>query len=643
MRALVFSLLIVSFFIPTQILANNGSNVKPLPFEAYGKLPTKSMVVISPEASRVAYRDTSTDIDFLIVIDLTKGEVVASANISEVNPNHMYFIDEDLLILVASDHKKLIGFRGRHEVSVAFSFNVKNNKVQQLLTAGSGIYEGQTELGNIVGVSDDKKYAYMPAWQTKGNYSLFKVNLKKRRKPKLAKKGTHDTVDFFIGEDGEILARERYDNKKDLHRVEAYQYGEWREIYRETAPIPTKGFYGLTPDRKHLVMKGFDPKSERWAYYKMALENGEISEPIFAREWHDVEHVLTDINRIVYGVKYSGFKPSYEFFSKKLNARIKGINKVLPNNGVSITDYTPDWEKIVLYMDGAASSGDYLLYNAGNLNLLVSERPDIPPEAVNSVRTVTVEARDGLKIPTLLTLPNNTQIRNLPAIMLPHGGPEAYDRIGFDWLAQYFASQGYLVVQPQFRGSSGFGEHHLQMGHGEWGRKMQDDLTDALKSLADEGVIDPKRVCIVGASYGGYAALAGAAFTPEQYKCVVSINGVSDIDRMLTKGKRKYGSDHWVVSYWEKIIAEGEVKEDHLAQISPINHIEKIVAPVLLVHGSYDQVVPIKQSEEMFDELEDADKKVTFVELEKGDHHLSKGENRMKALKAIDRFVKTHI
>jgi dipeptidyl aminopeptidase/acylaminoacyl peptidase len=294
-------------------------------------------------------------------------------------------------------------------------------------------------------------------------------------------------------------------------------------------------------------------------------------------------------------------------------------------------------------MDGEQSSGDYVLYQDGAINFLTSARPQIPAQAVHGVQEYNFKARDGLIIPSLVTMPLGVKAKNLPAIMLPHGGPESYDKLGFNWMTQYFASQGYVVIQPQFRGSKGFGPAHLMQGRGQWGREMQDDLTDAVNDLVAKGTIDKSRVCIVGASYGGYAALAGAAFTPELYKCVVSINGVSDVERMLYTEQRDHGSDHWVVSYWQEVIANGEVKQDHLAQISPINHVMKIKAPVLLIHGELDQTVPLKQSAEMFDELEDANKKVTFIELDNGDHYLSKEVNRVKALKAIDNFIKQYI
>jgi dipeptidyl aminopeptidase/acylaminoacyl peptidase len=390
-------------------------------------------------------------------------------------------------------------------------------------------------------------------------------------------------------------------------------------------------------------MQAQEQNHKRWSYYTMALADGKISEPIFNRADKDVEASLMGLDRVLHGVRYSGFVPSYEFFDERLNARLRGIKQALPNNGFTISDFTPDWSQIIFYMDGELSSGDFLLYKDGGLSLLAAARPEIKPEAVHQVETVNIKARDGLIIPTLLTLPHSTKKEKLPAIMLPHGGPESYDKKGFDWLAQYFASQGYLVIQPQFRGSTGFGWQHQEKGRGQWGLKMQDDISDAIKDLAAKGTIDADKVCIVGASYGGYAALAGAVFTPELYQCVVAINPVADVELMLDKDKSRYGDDNEVVSYWQDVLKKDKLPAGHLASISPINYVEKVSAPVLLIHGEQDKSVSIEQSENMFDLLEDANKKVTFIKLYKGDHQLSKAANRLQALKAIETFVKTHI
>ena len=172
---------------------------------------------------------------------------------------------------------------------------------------------------------------------------------------------------------------------------------------------------------------------------------------------------------------------------------------------------------------------------------------------------------------------------------------------------------------------------------------MQQDLTDSVNQLVAEGKVDPERVCIVGSSYGGYAALAGATFTPDLYRCVVAINGVSDVEEMLDYEEDEHGDDHWVVSYWQDVVNKRKLEDEFLEKISPINHVKSVKAPILLIHGEIDKVVPIEQSEDIFDELEDEDKDVTFVELEDEGHHLSSGKTRFQALEAIDKFINKYM
>lgn len=609
----------------------------------YSKLPTLSLFTISPSGKYLSYRQVNDNSDYIIVNDLEKNKMISIVNVKGVDPDDSYFIDDERLILVVSENMRLHGYSGRHEVSAAFSYNIESKKLHQILTAGKGIYSGQTRLGNVVGVSTDKKYAYMTAWKKKSDFSLLKVDLTKKKRPKRYKRGTAHTNDFFVDSDGKVLARESFNNSSNKHKLEAMHDGQWITIYEKKTDIPEVSFNGVTPDSLSLVMSKHNDEFGRWAYHTISLKDGAVSAPIFSKENKDVESVIVDINRVVYGVRYSGFKPSYEFFDNKLNRRIRGINAAFPDNAITIIDYTPDWSTIIFSLQGTDSSGEYYRYNGGNVTLLARARPHIARDKVNLVQITHYKARDGLNIPTLLTLPKGIKANNLPAIMLPHGGPESYDRLRFDWLSQYFTNQGYAVIQPQFRGSKGFGSPHKHAGRGEWGRKMQNDLTDGVDAFAKQGIIDPKRVCIVGASYGGYAALAGAAFTPDIYQCAVSINGVSDIELMMNNDRRKYGRDHWVISYWDKVIKNKKLDDDHLENISPINSVDKISIPVLLIHGERDLVVSVRQSEKMLDEMEDANKNVEFVELDKGNHYLSDAKNRAIALDAISKFVKKHI
>ncbi|WP_100656771.1 alpha/beta hydrolase family protein [Alteromonas flava] len=631
------ALFLFAFLFPTY--ANNTL----IPVEAYGALPSTSLFSISPSGQLVAFRDVSGEYDLLVVQNRMNGELIRAARIDNINPNTLYFVSDNVVILVATKNIKLPGYKGRHDSSWAYAFNLETGGINALLEQGFGIYKGQTQLGRIIGISPDKKYAFMPAYESPGRYNLYKVNLENKRKPKVYQRGTADTDDFFLNNQGEVIARERFNNEENLHRIEARINDEWVEIYREETDIRTKGFSGVTSDQQHLVFSSYSDYSDRRAYYTMALADGSISAPLFHDDNKDVSHLITDLQRVVHGAAFSGFEPSYYFFDEKLNARMRGINKAMPENSFAIKDYSDNWQNIIFFMQGKDSVGEYILYAKGALQLLASSRPDIPVDSVSPVVEQVITARDGLKIPTLVTIPRGKTASKLPAIVMPHGGPASHDSKGFDYLAQFFANRGFIVIQPQFRGSSGFGRAFRYAGHGEWGRKMQDDVTDTVLALTEEGKIDPQRVCIVGGSYGGYAALAGAAFTPELYRCAVSINGVSDVERMLKDERKDYGSDHWVVAYWEDAISRGEVDESHLAAISPINHVSQIQAPILLIHGEYDESVPIKQSERMLDALEDADKTVEFLELEDGNHFLSSAQNRMRAMQAIAAFVEKHM
>ncbi|MFW8591276.1 alpha/beta hydrolase family protein [Glaciecola sp. 2405UD65-10] len=639
MRALLLTILLVcvSPFLYSQ--------AQQLPFSTYGNLESKSMYAVSPSGKYVAFRqtDAKSKRDLVLVVDALTGELINGVDVAEVNPNELYFVAEDKLIMVVTQNKKIGGYDGRHEISFAFAFNVSTSSLFQMMAAkGEKLTPGQTRLGTVLGISHDKKYAFMPAYDTDGDYNLYRVRLDKRSSPRIHKRGTRDTIDFFVGANDELIARESYNNKSNKHSIQSYLSGKWVDVFEQTTDYITTGFVGIAADQKSLVMSKTGENGLR-AYYSLSLIDGSISEPLFSNEQKTVESPITDINRVVHGAQYAGFKPTYEFFEPKLNARLRGLAKALPEFTSRIVDYTDDWENIIFYADGENNAGSYLMYKAGALSILAKTRPNIPVDGIANVKIHEYKARDGVLIPTLLTYPKNIEAKNLPAIMMPHGGPESYDKMHFDYLAQYFANRGYLVIQPQFRGSTGFGARHTLIGRGEWGRKMQDDLSDGVEHLASMGVIDPSKVCIVGASYGGYAALAGAVFTPDLYKCVIAINGVFDLPQMLRSERASYGRNHWVIAYWDDVMAGGKFDKDHLNAISPINHASKVKAPVLLVHSSYDKVVPWQQSDDMFDELEDAEKDVTFVKLEKGDHSLSSAETRLKAMQAIDTFMQKHM
>jgi dipeptidyl aminopeptidase/acylaminoacyl peptidase len=269
------------------------------------------------------------------------------------------------------------------------------------------------------------------------------------------------------------------------------------------------------------------------------------------------------------------------------------------------------------------------------------EYPALADAPLGEVRSLSYKARDGTSIPAYLTLPPGAAQKNLPLVVLPHGGPEARDEYEFQWWPQFLATRGYAVLQPQFRGSTGYGDAFRRAGYGQWGGLMQDDVTDGVKAMIEQGIADPKRVCIVGASYGGYAALAGAAFTPDLYRCAVSVSGVSDLPAMLGTERTQSGDESNSVAYWKESI--GSPYDKNVIERSPARAAQQVRIPILLIHGLDDTVVPIAQSETMARELDKAGKPYSFVKLTGEDHWMSRAETRLEIMKEIEKFLGSNL
>lgn len=257
---------------------------------------------------------------------------------------------------------------------------------------------------------------------------------------------------------------------------------------------------------------------------------------------------------------------------------------------------------------------------------------------------VTYTARDGTELWGYLTRPANAEGAQ-PLVVMPHGGPESRDSFQFDLIVQFFATRGYSVFQPNFRASEGSGYSFAQAGHRQWGRRMQDDVTDGVRHLIEAGRADAGRICIVGASYGGYAALAGGAFTPELYRCVVAIAPDADLVQMLDEERRQQGRNSIGYAYWATIVGDANRDQAELIAMSPARHAENFRAPVLLIHGSADWIVRVEQSEVMHRALQRAGREVRFVRVEDEDHYLLWWErpNRQRLFEEMEQFLAAHL
>lgn len=618
------------------------------PVEAYGTLPFVSQMDLSPDGTRLALKVVDGEQIGLIVLQID-GERLLTMDMTEQRARGIRFVDNDHLLVWLSETTRANMSRYEFDFSGVVSVNISEGKAQQLFYRTRDLHPRQSSLGRVVGMNPETRELYMPAYEgdtAVPYFNLYRNELMQSRGWKVVEGSSH-TIDWFVTEDGTPLAREDMSGRSDTYEVLHYEDRRWHTIYEEEAETPPISVIAVTPERDGLYFISSGANDGAYdALYKLGFD-GEISGPFLGREAADIDQVYTDWNRVFQGVRYSGMMPSYQFSDPVLQANVDKMLARASDAAFYIQAWSEDYSRILVRAYDGHSADRYLLYDVESDQLLglPARYQNIPDEAVGPYRAFTYSAQDGLEIPAIITYPpSSAETRSmLPTIVLPHGGPAAYDKIDFDWMVQYFASRGYLVFQPNFRGSSGFGYDFQTAGDGEWGGKMQDDITDGVRELIAAGLTDPDRICIVGASYGGYAALAGGAFTPDLYKCVISIAGVSDLEEMLDWITRRRGHSHWTLSYWEKTIGNGETRNDWLDARSPSQNAEAFTAPVLLIHGDDDTVVPLDQSQRMRRALNRAGKEVEFVRLRGEDHWLSDGETRIETLRAIDSFLAKHM
>ncbi len=297
--------------------------------------------------------------------------------------------------------------------------------------------------------------------------------------------------------------------------------------------------------------------------------------------------------------------------------------------------------------DGPVRPGTYYLYDwqKKTMENLGAFFPGLPAEKLGTMERITIKARDGLDIPAYVTHPPGAPKGPLPLVVLPHGGPQARDNFDFDTWSQVLATRGYLVLQPNFRGSGGYGVAYEEAGFGQWGDKMQDDIIDGVKQLIAAGEVDPKRICIFGASYGGYAALIQGAQNPDLYKCVVSWAGISDLGAMLRKEKGGIFVGERSPAYDHDLKAVGDLDADkaRLARTSAVTYAATYGPPVLLIHGADDTNVSPDQSREMNNALKAAGREVKLTLVKEEDHGGWSREHEQAAITEVVAFIEAHI
>lgn len=413
---------------------------------------------------------------------------------------------------------------------------------------------------------------------------------------------------------------------------------EWLPLGQLTSgSVGWSGFNPYAVDQKLNVAYGFDDKDGRQALYKVSLDGSMTRDLVLARPDVDVSGLVRigRQNRVV-GASFVTDRRETEFFDPELRKLGLAIGKAMPGRIVTFVDASADESKLLLFAGGDSYPGVYYLFDKTTRKLqdLAAARPQLEGVKLATVKAITYPAADGTLIPGYLTLPPGSDGKNLPAIVMPHGGPSARDDWGFDWLAQYFVQRGFAVLQPNYRGSSGYGAQWFQKNGFQSWRTAVGDVNDGGRWLEQQGIAAPGKLAIVGWSYGGYAALQSGVLDPDLFKAVVAIAPVTDLEALR--------AEHLNFTNYLQV-SEFIGKGPHVAEGSPAQNAAAIKAPVLLFHGDLDTNVGVGESRLMERKLRDAGRKVEYVEFKGLDHHLSDDTARTEMLGKADTFLKASL
>ena len=638
------TLLIISFFVCTLSFAKTA-NAKP-DVTSFGNLPEVSKMALSPNGRHIAYlhvKNGRTDVLVRDLLDLARSP--QGLDVSKVKIRNLKWANDRYLLLYASKTTNIPQFRTRKiEYGGVYSYDIKRKRIKRLFTNTPelGI---NSSLGTVSGVLSDSEEVLMPAFNKVQRRVLFRVSLKTGR-GRLYAKGSHsNTREFIANKAGKVVARVEFSNRDDLFSIKAKHGNSWNTIYQEKTDLTPLEVVGLSPDGTGLLFVDHQG-ADKAGLFQISLSDGVVSGPILRRSDTDIVPVITPLREqnvsavgfaSINGTEYQFLNPDRQRIWQNIVDKV-GLGLVYPIN------WSDDLETWLIYVIGDGNIGRYVLYTAstGKMMVFARERNDIPKANIGDVVTIKYKSTGDHIIHAVLTQPPGYTGGKLPLVVLPHGGPDSYDSVTWDYMAQYLANEGYLVFQPNYRGSSGSGQSFEAAGYGKWNTDVLADVNNGVQALVRSGYADADNICIVGVSYGGYLALAAITFTPEIYKCAVAIAPLTDAPEFLRYQQQTYGVNSQSVAYWQKAMT-GSDGQTSLESISPALHVKNVTAPILLIHGKDDTVVPIAQSKIMARALKAAGKQSNLIQLRGGDHWLSKSQTRIRTLDETGTFLRQHL
>jgi len=626
---------------------SGAAAAKEMPIEAFAALPSFSQARLSPDGTQIAYSISLKGRKHVVVQSL-QGEgrkLISPSENWELNDYR--WANENVVIVNTGSLLNRRDFASKTYNTRVLSFIVDKGKYvwlgkpkRQSQTMANR--KGPNQVSQLERVLDylpnDPKNILMELdFDLDANVEVFKVNVKTGKRKNIRKEVT-GVQDWYTDQSSEIrfgtgYKGAKYDQPYAIFKGEDGEWAslknaEWRDKY---------SIRGFTDNPQIIYVSG--PSEHGTAgLYKLDVTTGTITEKLFNHESVDFDYVIHDASTgQAVGVAYRDDFARSQYFEKNFRIVQKSMARTFKGAVTSIIGRAKNRQLYLIYVESSTNPGDYYLYDRDSkqVHFIAQVRSKIDVEQTAATTKLTIPVRDGTEIPAYLTVPKGLEASNLPTIILPHGGPHARDDAAWDFWAQFYANRGYLVLKPNFRGSTGYGQAYRAKGVRQWGGLMQNDVTDATKWVVAEGMADPDRICIVGASYGGYAALMGVIMEPGLYKCAVSINGVTNLPLLKSGDKDTIGGNVWI----KRMGLEGASDKS----VSPYHRIDEVSAPVLLMSSKDDERVPFLMSSAMDKQLRKRKKSSEYLRIENGGHSMVTEASRLKMLKETEKFLAKHI
>jgi dipeptidyl aminopeptidase/acylaminoacyl peptidase len=613
-----------------------GASVRAAGLEAYGRLPLIEDIALSPDGKSIALIETDGEQRTILIKEADTGASLGGLRAGNKKVRWLNWAGSDHLIVTTTVTSGIpFTTAAKSEWAVGLDYNIRTHSQRALLNGvkdGLNVQYGQPAVRILHG----HPFVFIDGdvlVDNRGRLALLKVDLDHGDEVTVVDSSHPFTNQYTVSEAGEPAAEAEYDAGTTRWTLRIFKNGFWRSVDQEKLALDTPSLEGLGRDGQSIVtafhrdsgdiLRDLSPGDRTWSAERPAPD----------RLIHDPA-----THRLIGEMSLDHDLDQVTFYDPRDQAGWRAVTTAYGKSRVTLASLSDDHNRLIVNVDSPTEGPAYALIDLAthHAQWIGLAYPDLKPADIGAKQALAFKAADGTDLTGYLTLPPGGKAKALPLVVLPHGGPGDRDEPGFDWWAQALASRGYAVLQVNYRGSSGFGWAFQSAGFGQWGRKMQTDLSDGVRYLATQGVIDPKRACIVGASYGGYAALAGATLDPGVYRCAVSVAGPSDLKRLISWSSERQGEQGLETErFWLRYMGRRET----LDSISPVKLADRVTIPILLIHGQDDTVVPYDQSQIMFDTLRKAGKDVRLVTLKKEDHWLSRGETRLQMLQATLAFL----